>query len=246
MAKYYILYLLFACLFLQSCTANWDRWIITTLNIESPLNDNAEITYTQQTYSLEIKTPAAWNISLPEWMSVDKNSGYGNDVVQVTISENTTTNDRKGKISINAVGGSNSSENTIGEINKEIYVTQKGKYQAIQFKLLSAKIDKQILGTYDCIYTGTITYEVISELSNEEIASLVSKPTIYAIARNGVSLADRLTGNLRPTDITKGKHTIEIGCRSQFTQLTSASVHFEYTVTGTNNKIEANVINVNI
>lgn len=246
MGKRYFFILLLVCPFLHSCTENWDKWVVATLNIESSLNDNAEISHTEQTYSLEISTPATWTISLPEWMSADKISGYGNDVVQVTISENTTTSDRNGSILVNAVGGSSSGENILGETDKEIKVTQKAKYRAIQFKILSAKIDKQILGPLDCIYTGTVTYQVISDLSNEEIASLVSKPTIYAIAKRGVSLADRLTGNLRATDITKGEHTVEIGCRSQFTELTSASVHVEYTVAGTNTKVEGNVINVYI
>lgn len=236
------------CVLFHSCDEEWDRWEMTTMEINSSIEDDeADIPYNPMTIQLDIVSNNEWSVIVPDWMSVDQASGKDSAQIQVSISENSTKKDRTGNIVVRA-GNRETNGNVVGEITKSIKINQKSKYRSIELNIVSVEITKKIKNFYNSDYDGTITYEIKSDLGDTEIAGFVQNPMLYIEAR-GVRgdypeplLVVSETWKINLQDITKGQHTITFHKGSQYSELREANIYIEYQVSQ-NDKIKGEEFN---
>ena len=81
----------------------------------------------QETQTVQITTDGTWSAQASEsWITLSPKSGSGNATLSITVSENTSDNERTGEVTV-----------TMGDKNAKIGVVQKGKYFTVSNNLLT-------------------------------------------------------------------------------------------------------------
>ena len=199
---------------LTACSDDYEPWELLTAEMTSTLPEQPNLVpWDGGTFTINVKTNGAWDMVVPDWMTVDQNKGFGDAVVNASITQNESSTRRTGDISIKFIGDTKAS--VAGSYAKGISFLQEALYEAVKINISKAELyEKQ--SHYDNYYRRwyydygyRIEYEIESTLSEDEINSIIEGLTlkIYYVISHGSS--DTYSYKLEAADITKGKHVIE-------------------------------------
>ena len=199
---------------LTACSDDYEPWELLTAEMTSTLPEQPNLVpWDGGTFTINVKTNGAWDMVVPDWMTVDQNKGFGDAVVNASITQNESSTRRTGDISIKFIGDTKAS--VAGSYAKGISFLQEALYEAVKINISKAELyEKQ--SHYDNYYRRwyydygyRIEYEIESTLSEDEINSIIEGLTlkIYYVIPHGSS--DTYSYKLEAADITKGKHVIE-------------------------------------
>lgn len=172
---------------LTSCSEDFDPWQLVKLELSTDLEKNEVIGYKGKTFDLMIQTETDWTISTPDWMTVDKTQGTGNETVRVTVAQTDQGRERTGTINVRAASAQENS-NFVGTKQEKISIKQESLSKAVNFIITKAEVKKYntqkryVSGTsYNwSTHDITITYRIESELSDTELAEMVGNPHFRA------------------------------------------------------------------
>lgn len=205
-----------------ACSDDYSPWEMLSAELSSSFPNQTEVISCEgEAFTLNLKTNASWIIETPAWINVDRASGTGDAIVNVTIAKNEETIRRMGSITTDFIGSVE--ENVAGQETKRMTIQQQASYERIKINILKANIiklrsyssnyDKRRLGDYGY----HIEYEVESSLSDEELEAIIHNTATlhlqYLIqdgAWDGITYGWVLnTYLINGISITKGTHTIE-------------------------------------
>lgn len=240
------------CLVSHSCNEEWDKWETIRLEATSSLENGTEVDYQPSSLRIDIKCNGEWSVEVPAWMSTDTPSGTGDAQVIVSIRENDTKKARTGSIRIQS-GSLEPAGNIVGMASKSFKVTQQAKYGAIELVVLSANITRTKKSDAVYRYNGPITYEIRTELSNEEIAALITDPELRITAEGTYPPGYGIVEAGQPADwdfwiknidITKGQHTVTLDetLHEVYGRHTRADISIRYKVAGSGQLITGKTI----
>ena len=209
-------------LFFHSCSEDWDKWETISAEIDASALQGAEIPYEGDKKMISIKTNSNWEITGNEWITFNKTSGIGDDVVEITILENLTKKSRKGQVNLKL--GQESSENIIGIKTESFSFLQHSLYEdqtnSITVYLKDCRIFTRATPpgiTGGIIHYGDLTCIIESELENinEIIAEIGVK--LY-FQGNHTSWGDPTSNteyiSLSPDEFTIGEHKLTYEVRN--------------------------------
>jgi hypothetical protein len=121
------------------------------------------------TQSVNIKTDGTWSAKTDDsWISVNPNSATGSSSLSITVTENTSDDERNGSIAV-----------TMGNTTLYIYVNQKGKYLTISNSLLTSTskggtidITVSTNDSWTAYVDGGASWITLSQTSGEETAKI--------------------------------------------------------------------------
>ena len=93
-----------ACIVLaSSCSEDFQKWEILQGDVKCEYlgDDAAPLPYGGESVLMTVETNGDWKVAVPSWVTADRTSGTGNAVVRLDVSENSTTNRRKGTVTVN-------------------------------------------------------------------------------------------------------------------------------------------------
>lgn len=226
-SKYSILSsLVLSFLALSSCSEEeFDKWEVIRAESVCSIADGSTISYEATVFWVDIKSNGSWTVSLPSWMSTDRTEGIGDARLPVKIATNETNKQRTGTVKVTSGNATEPLENVVGSAVFSTKIIQQAKYQAVDIKVTSANVVRKgynynsIGKYYDyCIYSISITYDIESDLSDEEIAEVIrglSMKIKMSGTRPATSITDPgyYTYNVYTSEslpITRGTHTVEM------------------------------------
>lgn len=239
-----------ACIVLaSSCSEDFQKWEILQGDVKCEcLGDDATpLPYSGESVLMTVETNGDWRVTTPSWISADRTSGTGNAIVTLDVPENNTTKKRNGTVTVDFSASEES--NLAGEMKKELSVRQESYSKVIRVEIAEAYIVRDRYYDYASnMYLYNVgyhvTYNVESDLSDPEIAGLVSGATLRLVyfKQDGAWDGNTYGWNIRMTDIknidlSRGKHTIEapywlIGSRQVSTHNNSGKVEIRCIMNG--------------
>lgn len=234
--KYFILpALILPLLVLSSCSEDeLDKWEIIQAESVCSIADGTTIPYMATEFFVDIKSNSNWSVSLPRWMSADRTQGSGDARLPIKISANEESGQRTGTVQVTYGNAKEPFGNVVGGAAFSTKIIQQAKHQAINIKVISASIDRTGYEPYynrgykyykRYGYLATVTYEVESEFSDEEIAELIRDfrmcfrmrgrthdpymSNVWEGEMVDVDVDMDLLG-YDPLPVTRGMHTVEI------------------------------------
>lgn len=208
---------------LTACSDDYEPWELLTAELTSSLPEEPDLVpWDGGTFTINVKTNGAWNIKVPNWVSVDQKEGSGDAVVNASITQNNSSIRRTGAIVTNFIGDTKAS--VVGKNDKTITLLQEATYEAVKINISKAEVYRN-QGQYDYDdrrwhydYGYRIEYEIESSLSEDEIKKTIKGLTLRIdyLLRNGAWDGNTygFTSNtydytLEDAEKTKGKHVIE-------------------------------------
>ena len=165
-------------LLFHSCSEDWDKWETISAEIDASALQGAEIPYEGDKKMISIKTNSNWEITGNEWITFNKTSGIGDDVVEVSILGNSTEKKRNGKVEVK-IGKKEPDTNIVGMKTETISFIQHSLavdiQEGVDMKIVSIKgtRSKELVsheGKYEYLYTLEITYNIqVNSLSLEKL-----------------------------------------------------------------------------
>lgn len=205
---------------LSSCDKDLDPWEIVSLEVESSSQD-ATISHDGGTFTIDVNSNTKWSVKAPEWVTVDKTSGEGKATINVTVDENKNYNKRTGLIQIVAQSD-DVKDNVAGSKLLSVTITQD---PAIIINITRTEVENIQDGDYIVTddnkkfyytrYKTTIEYEVDTNLTDAEIAELMTDPYMVitlnkkwlpSASGSNYTFQDYITINDLP--MTRGTHTV--------------------------------------
>lgn len=192
-----------------ACSDDYDPWELLETEVTSniPQNYSEKVPWDGGTFSINVKTNGAWNIEVPEWLSVDKSEGNGDATIEATVERAWRAGERTGEIKLNTTGSESS--NVAGKKEKKIEFEQEGLEKGVQITDCTATFTKELTDNkYQCGYK--IKYNINNELTDEEFNDMVNGVYLYTyVDTKGYPFMYRYTYNLSKTDLTNGTHVLE-------------------------------------
>ena len=178
--------------------------------------NNIDFTSLSGTKTFNIESNCEWNIaSCPTWIKIDKQSGNGNAIVQVSVEENNTTDVLEGDIVINDA-------NQV--VTKTIHLTQSGKHAYVEIKKLefSHRAEQKNLSfDTDGAWTASVDADWVTLDSNTGTGS-------HTIT---VSVKENFTSSSRQANITLmiagTTHIVTVTQESKYLVLPSSAFSFD-------------------
>lgn len=203
-----------------ACSDDYDPWELLKTEVTSTLPEQPNLVPGDGgTFTINVKTNGAWNMVVPDWMSVDQNEGFGDAIVNASITQNESSTRRTGKIVTHFIGDTKAS--VAGRNDEIISFLQEA---AVKINISKAELYRK-KSNYDNYYKEwyydygyRIEYEIESSLSEDETKSMIQGLTLKIdyLLQNGAwdGITHGFTSNtynhkLEVADITKGKHVIE-------------------------------------
>lgn len=203
-----------------ACSDDYEPWELLETEVTSTLPEQPNLVPGDGgTFTINVKTNGAWNMVVPDWMSVDQNEGFGDAIVNASITRNESSTRRTGEIVTHFIGDTKSS--VAGRNDETISFLQEA---AVKINISKAELYKK-KSNYNNYYKEwyydygyRIEYEIESSLSEDETKSMIQGLTLKIdyLLRNGAwdGITHGFTSNtynhkLEVADITKGKHVIE-------------------------------------
>ena len=95
---------------LTACSDDYEPWELLTAEMTSTLPEQPNLVpWDGGTFTINVKTNGAWDMVVPDWMTVDQNKGFGDAVVNASITQNESSTRRTGDISIKFIGDTKAS-----------------------------------------------------------------------------------------------------------------------------------------
>lgn len=211
-----------------SCDEELEPWEIVSL--EASCSQEELLPYDGGTFTVNIDANTDWTVTVPEWMTADKTSGSGPDTISVTVGENEGDKARGGTIVIKA-GASEPNGNIVGQTSKSVGVSQQAKYQDLKIDNVIVDLKKKRTPNrndyYD--YYGTVTYTVVTRLTDEEIEELFRAPDSWLNLYGYSPLLEPGAGwgiyTIDEVELTNGTHTIAFDSKAIYGNFTSCDIY---------------------
>ena len=203
-----------------ACSGDYDPWELLETEMTSTLLEQPNLVPGDGgTFTINVKTNGAWNMVVPDWMSVDQNEGFGDAIVNASITQNESLTRRTGDIVTHFIGDTKAS--VAGRNDETISFLQEA---AVKINISKAELyRKNSHYSYNNErwygdYGYRIEYEIESSLSEDETKSMIQGLTLKIdyLWQNGAwdgitygYTSNTYTYKLEAADITKGKHVIE-------------------------------------
>ena len=179
---------------LSSCSGDdLDPWEMARMEL-SQAGSTSHFDYSGGSLTLNVKSNTDWTVAVPDWVEVDKASGTGDATLTFNVLENLTTDDRSGTIAVTARQQSQST--VAGRAQQVVSVSQTSILDHIagSIEVTDVKYTKEITRHasyiyYDYAYCDhTITFNVSSPFSDEELSQYVKNGRVYVDSPYGYHL----------------------------------------------------------
>ena len=203
---------------LTACSDDYEPWELLTAELTSTLPEQPNLVpWDGGTFTINVKTNGAWDMVVPDWMSVDQKEGHGDAVVNATIMRNQIAKEIfNSEVIVNFIGVEQN--NVVGKTTKTIPFGQEGVEKAFKITDCNAKLTKEYkrreetdgssYNYYQCGYK--ITYNIENPLTDKELDDIITGVYLYLyIDTPGYPSNFHDTYYLSKTDLAKGKHVLE-------------------------------------
>lgn len=128
---------------LTACSDDYEPWKLLETEVTStiPQSYSEKVSWNGGTFTINVKTNGAWNIEVPEWLSVDKSEGNGDATIEATVERAWRAGERTGEIKLNTAGSESS--NVVGTQSDKINFTQEGLENALKITDCSTDLTKE-------------------------------------------------------------------------------------------------------
>lgn len=203
---------------LTACSDDYEPWELLTAELTSTLPEQPNLVpWDGGTFTINVKTNGAWDMVVPDWMSVDQKEGHGDAVVNATIMRNQIAKEIfNSEVIVNFIGVEQN--NVVGKTTKTIPFGQEGVEKAFKITDCNAKLTKEYkrreetdgssYNYYQCGYK--ITYNIENPLTDKELDDIITGVYLYLyIDTPGYPSNFHDTYYLSKTDLANGKHVLE-------------------------------------
>ena len=199
---------------LTACSDDYEPWKLLETEVTStiPQSYSEKVSWNGGTFTINVKTNGAWNIEVPEWLSVDKSEGNGDATIEATVERAWRAGERTGEIKLNTAGSESS--NVVGTQSDKINFTQEGLENALKITDCSTDLTKESIfdndrGYYYTQYGYSIKYTIDNPLTEDEINNTIRNAYIRIYKSTRYLKNDCTTIYLKKADLTPGTHVLK-------------------------------------
>ena len=199
---------------LTACSDDYEPWELLETEVTStiPQSYSEKVSWNGGTFTINVKTNGAWNIEVPEWLSVDKSEGNGDATIEATVERAWRAGERTGEIKLNTAGSESS--NVVGTQSDKINFTQEGLENALKITDCSTDLTKESIfdndrGYYYTQYGYSIKYTIDNPLTEDEINNTIRNAYIRIYKSTRYLKNDCTTIYLKKADLTPGTHVLK-------------------------------------